>query len=209
MEFNPACRSCPRLYHYLSRLQRRYPEYHNAPVAPLGEASSRLLIVGLAPGLHGANASGIPFVGDHAGDFLFDALRRHGFAGRGGQDDRAATPRLNDCRITNAVKCLPPGNQPKAREIALCNRYLRSELRQLPDGGVIVALGVIAHRAVLRALERTRKAYAFGHLREHSPAPGTTLLDSYHCSRYNVHTGRLSVARFDAVFARARELLDG
>ena len=208
MEFNPACRSCPRLYHYLRRLRRRYPAYHNAPVAPLGDPAAKLIVVGLAPGLHGANATGFPFTGDHSGDFLFDALHRHGFV-EGVRANAGGAPRLNDCRITNAVKCLPPANRPSGREIRLCNRYLRSELARLPAGGMIVALGVVAHQAVLRALDAARKNYRFGHGAEHAPAPGMTLLDSYHCSRYNVQTGRLDAARFDAVFARARRLLDG
>ncbi len=161
-----------------------------------------MLIVGLAPGLHGANASGIPFCGDASGRFLFAALHRFGYAAAPAGDSR-----LVDCRITNAVKCLPPGNRPTASEIVNCNAWLAHEIAQLPRGGLLLALGGIAHRAVLRALGLRPVDFRFGHAAEHALPDGRYLIDSYHCSRYNVNTGRLDRAGFDAVIGRARELL--
>ena len=196
------CRRCPRLVDYRRRQKALYPRYHCRPVPATGARRARLLIVGLAPGLHGANASGIPFCGDASGRFLFAALHRFGYASA-----PAGDARLVDCRITNAVKCLPPGNRPNASEIANCSEWLAREIAQLPDDGLVLALGAIAHRAVLRVLGHRPVDFRFGHAAEHALPDGRRMIDSYHCSRYNVNTGRLDRAGFDAIIDRTRELL--
>lgn len=205
--FDPHCRRCPRLARHLDGVRQAHPGYHCAPVPPFGSARFRLLVVGLAPGLHGANRSGRPFTGDHAGILLFRTLFEHGFATRpvsSGADDGL---RARHCRITNAVKCLPPANRPLPAEVRGCNPYLVAELAALPRGGVVIALGAIAHGAVLRALDLPASQARFGHGAEHALPGGRRLLDSYHCSRYNTNTRRLTPAMFDAVFDRARRLL--
>jgi len=205
--FDPHCRRCPRLVAYLEETGARHPDYHSAPVAPFGDPRARLLIVGLAPGLHGANASGRPFTGDHAGLLLYATLHRFGFASRPVSAHARDGLELYDCRITNAVKCVPPGNKPVGDEVNSCNGFLATELRGLPDGAVILALGSIAHRACLRALGKRQTAHPFAHGAEHRL--GTRrLLDSYHCSRYNTQTRRLTAEMFAAVFDRARHLVD-
>jgi len=205
--FDLYCARCDRLASFLESVRRDYPAYHARPVPPFGDARARLLVVGLAPGFHGANATGRPFTGDHAGILLYQTLHRHGFANRPQSVAVDDGLRLLDCRITNAVKCLPPQNKPTGPEIRLCNGFLASELDTLGEGGVVLALGSIAHQAVLRALSMRLSRYPFGHAREHALPGGRVLLDSYHCSRYNTQTRRLSEAMFDQVFARARELL--
>lgn len=167
------------------------------------------MIVGLAPGLHGANATGRPFTGDHAGIMLYDTLHRFGFASQPVSTHAGDGLTLYDCRITNAVKCLPPQNKPVGREISECNRYLAEEIRRLPRPGVILALGGIAHRAVLRACGLRQNALPFGHRVAGALQPGVTLLSSYHCSRYNTQTRRLTGEMFDAVLDEARAHLDG
>ena len=185
-----------------------YPAYHCRPVAAFGDPEARLLVVGLAPGMHGANATGRPFTGDHAGILLYETLHKHGFASAATSVAPDDGLQLLNCRITNAVKCLPPANKPTAAEIRTCNDYLSVELAQLEAGGVIVALGRIAHDAVVRALGLKRAAVSFGHGAEHQlVSQGLTLIDSYHCSRYNTQTKRLTPAMFDDVFARARSAL--
>jgi uracil-DNA glycosylase family 4 len=166
------------------------------------------LIVGLAPGLHGANATGRPFTGDHAGILLYQSLYRFGFSDR--PESRSADDglRLTGCRITNAVKCVPPQNKPVGAEIRTCNSYLAEELRSLARVEVILALGLVAHQAVLRALSARLAEYRFAHGAEWALPDGRTLLDSYHCSRYNTQTGRLTEAAFHQVFERARRILD-
>jgi uracil-DNA glycosylase family 4 len=176
-------------------------------VPSFGEPGSGLLIVGLAPGLHGANATGRPFTGDAAGILLYETLFEFGFAS---QPDGAAPDdglRLNDCRITNAVRCVPPGNRPTTAEVRTCNDYLHEELLQLPAPAVVVSLGGIAHQAVLRALGLRLAEFPFSHGRSHRLSASLRLLDSYHCSRYNTQTGRLTRAMFRAVFAEARGTL--
>ncbi len=203
------CRACPRLAGFLDDVKARHPDYHCRPVAPFGDPRARLLVVGLAPGMHGANASGRPFTGDHAGILLYRTLHEFGFASR--PESRSADDglRLRDARITNAVKCLPPDNKPVGSEISTCNAYLANELETLPGDAVVLALGGIAHRAVLRAAALRQADYRFGHGAEHCLPDSFLLLDSYHCSRYNTNTGRLTPDMFRAVFARARELLAG
>lgn len=206
--FNPRCRRCTRLAAFLAEVRAAHPHYHAAPVPPFGDAEARLLIVGLAPGMHGANRSGRPFTGDYAGILLYASLHRHGFASRAeslSADDGLV---LTNCRITNAVKCLPPANKPLPSEMRACNAYLAAELADLAAGTVVLALGQIAHRAVLLGCGLKQSALAFAHGAEHDLPGGRRLVDSYHCSRYNTQTRRLTEAMFDAVMARSRQLID-
>lgn len=204
--FDPACRRCPRLAAFLEAGRRQFPTYHCGPVAPFGAATPRLLIVGLAPGFHGANATGRPFTGDHAGILLYRTLHESGLASAPDSRDRGDGLELLGCRITNAVKCVPPGNKPLPVEIANCNRYLAAELAGLAGGCVILALGRIAHDAVLLALGLRRNSQRFAHAAEHELPNGMRMIDSYHCSRYNTQTRRLTPEMFRAVVARAAAL---
>ena len=198
--FSPDCILCPRLARHLAEVRASHPSYHALPVAPFGALRPRLLVVGLAPGMHGANRTGRPFTGDHAGILLYETLHRFGFSSSpvSTQDGDGLT--LQGCRITNAVKCLPPGNKPIGAEIARCNVYLKEELRALPSGAVILALGSIAHQAVLRALEIPQAKCRFSHGARHEMERGLTLFSSYHCSRYNTQTRRLTKDMFNQVF---------
>ncbi len=205
--FNADCRLCPRLAAFLDEVRARHPAYHCRPVAPFGSVRPGLLVVGLAPGLHGVNRSGRPFTGDHAGILLYRTLHAQGFATRAESVAADDGLRLRGCRISNAVKCLPPGNKPLPGEIRQCNRYLEREVASLPRGAVIVALGTIAHGAVLRASGLKPGRFRFSHGAEYALPGGRRLIDSYHCSRLNTHTGRLTPAMFTAVFARARHLI--
>ncbi len=238
------CRACPRLAHFLDQTKAENPDYFCKPVPSFGAADPRLLIVGLAPGMHGANRSGRPFTGDHAGILLYQTLYEFGYGSRpqslSADDDLV----LKDCRITNAVKCLPPGNKPEGAEIRQCNAYLKVELQSLADHTAILALGSVAHAAVLMALGLKAKDYPFGHGAVHllPPSPpergrgvggeGVSnprrragvreletgrgagvegarvefrLYDSYHCSRYNTQTKRLTGDMFRAVFSHIRQ----
>ncbi len=172
------------------------------PVPAFGDADAKLLIVGLAPGMHGANRTGRPFTGDNAGILLYQTLYRFGFANRPRPTSSNDGLQLTGCRITNAVKCLPPQNKPYHIEISLCNKYLSSEIKVMNKGSVILALGTIAHRAVLMALGLKMKDFLFAHGTAHAVPNGLTLYDSYHCSRYNTQTRRLTQQMFEAVFAR-------
>ena len=205
-EFDPACRRCPRLAAFLDEGRARHPDYHCAPVAPFGDARPQLLIVGLAPGFHGANATGRPFTGDYAGVLLYETLYAFGWASAPVSVSRDDGLALRGCRITNAVKCVPPANKPTPAEIATCNDFLRAELGALDPGTVVLALGAIAHAAVLRARGLRATAYRFGHAAEHRLPDGRQLIDSYHCSRYNTQTRRLTPEMFRAVVGRASEL---
>jgi uracil-DNA glycosylase family 4 len=206
--FDLNCELCSRLSSYLAQIRQDYPSYHTRPVAPFGALQPKLLIVGLAPGMHGANATGRPFTGDHAGIMLYDTLFRFGFANKAVSTDINDGLKLLNCRITNAVKCLPPENKPISQEINTCNRYLVSELEQLGKGVVILALGRIAHNAVLKALNLKQKDYVFSHGQLFSVANGNWLLNSYHCSRYNTQTRRLTTEMFDNIFYNIVELLN-
>ncbi|MDX1519234.1 MAG: uracil-DNA glycosylase [Gammaproteobacteria bacterium] len=208
MKFNPDCTRCPRLAAHLEQVRDDYPEYHARPVAPFGAKNPQLLIVGLAPGMHGANASGRPFTGDYAGILLYDTLHRFGFSNRPESTTRDDGLQLRNCRITNAVKCLPPGNKPLTEEIKNCNPYLRSELGRLQSPVVILALGKIAHDAVLRALDHKLSRFPFGHGHTYEVEPGTWLLDSYHCSRYNTQTRRLTAEMFRNIFSKVHKILN-
>jgi uracil-DNA glycosylase family 4 len=178
-------------------------------VAPFGDAAPRLLIVGLAPGFHGANATGRPFTGDYAGVLLYETLHRFGWASAPVSSSRDDGLVLTGARITNVVKCVPPANKPTPGEIATCNDFLRAELAGLPATTVVLALGAIAHGAVLRALGLKASAYKFAHGAEHRSPGGRVLIDSYHCSRYNTNTRRLTEEMFRAVVARATALARG
>ncbi len=205
--YDKDCRACPRLAEFLDTVNERYPDYFCKPVPPFGDSKSRFLIVGLAPGMHGANRTGRPFTGDHAGILLYQMLHKYGFASAAeslATDDGLV---MTGCRITNAVKCLPPDNKPVGAEINTCNTLLKNELHSMANGSVILALGGIAHRAVIKALGGRQVDYKFAHAAEHDLGE-LRMLDSYHCSRYNTNTRRLTGEMFDAVFARARELSD-
>ena len=200
------CTHCKRLSRFLRQVKQQHPDYFCQPVPPFGSDDARLCIVGLAPGMHGANATGRPFTGDHAGILLYQTLHRHGFASREVSRNADDGLQLIDCRITNAVKCLPPQNKPVGEEINNCNKWLQMELDALSDKHVVLALGGIAHKAVVKALGLRQKDFVFAHGAEHS-IPRGVLIDSYHCSRYNTQTRRLTPEMFDAVFARARSIL--
>ena len=194
------CTLCPRLYNFVTSHEEEHPDWHNAPVPSFGDAGAKLLIVGLAPGLRGANRTGRPFTGDYAGDLLYATLGKYGFA-QGQYDARPDDGlQLKKAAITNAVRCVPPQNKPVGAEIATCNSFLAALIDGMPKLRVILALGRISHDAVLRALSVRRAAHSFGHNALHRPVPGLTLVDSYHCSRYNTNTGRLTVDMFEAVF---------
>ncbi|MGM0412689.1 MAG: uracil-DNA glycosylase [Pseudomonadota bacterium] len=205
--FDPDCRACPRLAAHLDAVAAEHPDYHCRPVAPFGADDPGLLVVGLAPGLHGANATGRPFTGDHAGIMLYDTLYRFGFGSA--PESRAADDglQLHDCRITNAVKCLPPANKPTGGEVRTCRPFLAAELAGLRPGAVILALGRVAHETTIAALGGRQKDHPFAHGRWHQPEDGPALVDSYHCSRYNTQTRRLTPAMFDAIFESIRERL--
>jgi uracil-DNA glycosylase family 4 len=204
---NADCAFCPRLAAFRQANRRAFPDFHNAPVPSFGGLDARLLIVGLAPGLKGANRTGRPFTGDFAGDLLYGTLQRFGLAA----GNYAARPddglTLQACRIANAVRCVPPENKPEPSEIKACNGFLQAEIAGLPQLTAMLALGTIAHNAVLAALGEKRSGYPFGHGAEHRLTAGLTLFDSYHCSRYNTNTGKLTEAMFHQVFARIAERL--
>jgi uracil-DNA glycosylase family 4 len=204
--FRPDCTLCPRLARFLASTAHAHPDYHCKPVAPFGEAAPRLLIVGLAPGMHGANRTGRPFTGDYAGILLYQSLHALGLASAAVSVDRRDGLQLRATRITNAVKCLPPENKPLPLEIKTCNRYLEAELRELSSVRTVLALGRVAHEAVLLAHGMKRSAAAFAHGAEHPLAGGQVLIDSYHCSRYNTQTRRLTETMFRQVLERAASL---
>ncbi len=208
MRFDPDCRRCVRLSGFLDLVKNEYPDYHARPVAPFGDNNPDLLIVGLAPGMHGANATGRPFTGDHAGIMLYDTLYKFGFSNKPESLSLKDGLKLKGCRITNAVKCLPPQNKPLTREIRQCNPFLAAELNSLKPGTVLLALGRIAHEAILRTLEQPLSAWPFAHGTEHELPNGLCLVDSYHCSRYNTQTRRLTEAMFHAVFEAIRSRID-
>jgi uracil-DNA glycosylase family 4 len=201
------CLLCPRLAAFREAQRADHPEWFNAPVPSFGDERAELLIVGLAPGLRGANRTGRPFTGDHAGTLLYDTLRKFGFAG-GVYDARPDDGLvLHRARITNAVRCVPPQNKPQPAEIATCRRFLAGELAAADRVRAILALGAVAHASVIAALGLRRALFPFGHGRLHALPQGGLLADSYHCSRYNTNTGKLTVAMFEAVFAALAQRL--
>ncbi|MEQ9333526.1 uracil-DNA glycosylase [Thalassobaculum sp.] len=203
------CPLCPRLVAFHRGNRAAYPDFFNAPVPSFGPADGRLLIVGLAPGLRGANRTGRPFTGDYAGDLLYATLIAHGFA-RGTYDKRPDDGlELVDCRITNAVRCVPPENKPVGSEVSACRPFLLNTIAGMPNLQAILVLGSLAHGATLAALGLRKSACKFGHNAVHPLPDGRTLVSSYHCSRYNTNTGKLTTEMFHAVFGTVRALLDG
>ena len=203
------CPDCPRLAAFRSTNRAAYPDWWNAPVPSFGQSDARVAIVGLAPGLRGANRTGRPFTGDYAGELLYSTLIEFGFAS--GVYDRRPDDGLTlvDCAIINAVRCVPPQNKPSPQEIATCRRYLVPAIAAMPRLKIMVALGRIAHESTLRALKLTLAKFPFAHSARHPlTAAGVSLFDSYHCSRYNTNTGVLTEAMFRQVFASVRAELD-
>ena len=202
------CPRCPRLVAFLDELRALHPDWKNAPVRSFGALEARLLIVGLAPGMRGANRTGRPFTGDYAGDLLYSTLLKFGFALGNYGADPADGLRLADCRIANAVRCLPPENKPLPVEFTACRPFLQSEIAAMENAKVILALGKGAHDQALRSLAvRPAANYPFIHGRLHTLPNGLLLADSYHCSRYNTNTGRLTTAMFHDVFEGIRRVL--
>ena len=212
MKFSTDCRLCPRLATFLDEVRGTQPDYFAKPVPSFGDVNARFLIVGLAPGMHGANRTGRPFTGDFAGNLLYSTLHHFGFSSQAEPLNAAgwanAELSLSDCRITNAVRCLPPQNKPEPAEVKQCNAYLANELASLPHGAAVLALGTVAHLAVLRALALRAKDYGFGHGAQHQLPNGMMLYDSYHCSRYNTQTRRLNENMFHEVFGAIKKYLN-
>lgn len=205
--FDPNCRKCGRLSQFLDEVKVSYPEYHARPVPPFGDNDPGLLIVGLAPGMHGANATGRPFTGDYAGILLYETLYKFGFSSSPHSTSVKDGLALKNCRITNAVKCLPPQNKPTTQEIKVCNPFLKREIAGLKQDSVLIALGLVAHNAILKALDKKPGQYKFAHGAVHK-LEQHTLIDSYHCSRYNTQTRRLTEEMFHAVFKKARKIIE-
>jgi uracil-DNA glycosylase len=201
------CQLCPRLAAFRAVQRQAHPDWFNAPVPSFGDASPELLIVGLAPGLRGANRTGRPFTGDYAGDLLYRSLLKFGLAGGAYGANTADGLELRGVRITNAVRCVPPQNKPDPGEIGACGRFLSGEMASLSRLKAILALGAIAHNAVLAAKGLKRSGYPFKHGALHELPGGTLLADSYHCSRLNTNTGKLTTDMFEAVIAALAERL--
>lgn len=210
--FDIHCVACTRLARFLAEVRGEHPDYHARPVPAFGDARAGLLVVGLAPGMHGANRTGRPFTGDYAGILLYRTLHRFGFASHDGSDDPGDGLRLTGCRVTNAVKCLPPQNKPAPAEVRRCNGFLAAELAEVQPQAVL-ALGAVAHRAVLMALGLRPGEYPFRHHAAYDlprwadARKSARLFSSYHCSRYNTQTKRLSAAMFEAVFCDIQAFL--
>ena len=206
IEPNKNCSKCRRLYNFRKKNQSNNPDWFNAPVPTFGELSSSLLIVGLAPGLQGANKTGRPFTGDYAGDLLYKTINKFNFSkGKyaGTIDDSL---KLKDCTITNAVRCVPPQNNPISEEINNCNNFLKKTIEIHKNLKVIIALGLIAHKSIISALNLKQKLYKFKHGNKHK-IDNLILIDSYHCSRYNTNTGRLNQEMFEKIFFEAKKEL--
>jgi uracil-DNA glycosylase family 4 len=198
------CPLCPRLFEFRTANRATHRDYFNGPVPGFGDRNGRLLIVGLAPGLHGANRTGRPFTGDYAGDLLYSSLLRHGLA-RGTYEQRAGDSlELVDCMITNAVRCVPPDNKPLPIEIKTCRQFLSVQLASMPNLRAVLTLGRIAHESVCKALQIPAREYRFAHGGKHKHER-LTLVASYHCSRYNTNTGVLTPEMFDAALSAAKE----
>ena len=198
--FSTQCTRCRRLTDFLASVKKQHPKYHARPVPDFGSDTASLLIIGLAPGMHGANATGRPFTGDFAGILLYRTLHKFGFSSRPESESADDGLELIDCRITNAVRCLPPANKPLTEEVNACNPYLVEELTRQNKPEIAVALGGLAHRATLKALNLRQAAFKFGHGAQHQVAEDLLLIDSYHCSRYNTQTRRLTTQMFEEVF---------
>jgi uracil-DNA glycosylase len=202
------CPACARLVTFREKSRAAEPDWHNAPVVSFGTPDARLLIVGLAPGLRGANRTGRPFTGDFAGELLYGSLIEHGFARGSYRADPADGLALVDCRITNAVRCVPPENKPTPAEIGNCRGFLAATIANMQRLAAILVLGRIAHESTLVALGCKRSSFPFAHAGRYPLKPGLILFASYHCSRYNTQTGRLTPAMFHAVLADIRSSLD-
>lgn len=200
------CTICPRLADFRTGNRKQFPDKHNAPVPSFGPRDAQLLIVGLAPGLRGANFSGRPFTGDYAGDLLYSTLIKYKLARGTYKADPKDGLELINCRITNAVRCVPPENKPVGEEISSCLPFLKGELQGLPNLKAVLSLGLISHNAVLRGLGQKQSAAKFAHGAVHE-IDGVTLFDSYHCSRYNTNTGRLNERMFHDVFDKIKKHL--
>ena len=200
------CDLCPRLNAFIAEQRIEHPDWHNGPVDPFGDNNARFMIAGLAPGLRGANLSGRPFTGDYAGDLLYATIDKFGFS-KGTFDARADDGlELKDCMIVNAVRCVPPQNKPTTQEIKTCNVFFQRQLKQMPNLQIILALGKIAHDAIVMNFGLVRAHYKFGHGAVHDLGP-ITMVDSYHCSRYNTNTGVLTPQMFEDVFEIVRNRL--
>ncbi len=204
--YDPGCVRCARLATFLRETRARYPDYWARPVPSFGDPAAPLVVVGLAPGMHGANRTARPFTGDHAGILLYQTLFDAGLSTQPVSTSAQDELRLTNARIVNAVKCVPPQNKPLPEEIRTCNAYLARELGELSAARVYLALGRVAHEAVLMARGLKRSAHPFAHAGEHLLRDGVHLVDSYHCSRYNTQTRRLTREMFRAVVARACQL---
>lgn len=207
------CPLCPRLADFRQQNAALYPQFFNGPVPAFGPLAAPLLIVGLAPGLKGANATGRPFTGDYAGDILYDALKKYGFASGTYNKTRDDGLELHNCRITNGVRCVPPENKPETSEITSCNRFLRAEMAAMPNLQLVLSLGSISHQAVLRACGLKLATAKFTHGAVHQVRPTfrkapLLLADTYHTSRYNMNTGVLTVEMFDKIIATIKTRLD-
>jgi uracil-DNA glycosylase family 4 len=210
MSFTPPpadCPLCPRLVAFREQNQKLYPSFYNGAVPPFGSLDARMLVVGLAPGLKGANATGRPFTGDYAGDVLYEALQNAGMA-RGHFQKRADDGfELVGVRVTNAVRCVPPENKPTPLEAKTCNPFLVNEIHAMPNLKLILSLGSTSHQAVIKTFKLKQAAFKFGHGALHTIQPGLQLLDSYHTSRYNINTGNLTRAMFAEIIEKAKQLL--
>jgi uracil-DNA glycosylase family 4 len=206
--YDPACTRCPRLAEFLAESHAKYPTYWCRPVPSFGAAAPRIVLVGLAPGMHGANRTARPFTGDYAGILLYETLHKLGLATQPTSESADDPLKLLNTRIVNSVKCVPPENKPLPEEINRCNHYLKIELERLRSARVYVALGRIAHDAFLTARGLKRAKYPFGHAAEHVLDETHHLIDSYHCSRYNTQTRRLTPDMFLVVLKRACELAE-
>lgn len=202
------CALCPRLVEFRHGNQQKFPTYHNGPVTPFGSLEAQILVVGLAPGLNGANQTDRPFTNDYAGDILYPALKKFGFAQGNYQKRKDDGFELINVRVTNSVRCVPPQNKVNAAEIAACRPFLRQEIAAMPNLKIILSLGSVSHGAVLQALGYTKASFKFAHGAEHFlPKHNLILLDSYHTSRYNINTNVLTAEMFDQIVARLKELI--
>lgn len=201
------CNLCPRLKTFIDGNRQKFPDQYNAPVPAFGEREAQLLIIGLAPGLKGANFSGRPFTGDYAGDLLYGTLLKFGFARGDYKAHKDDGLKLVNARITNAVKCVPPQNKVTGDEINTCLQFLKKEMANMPNLKVLLSLGLVSHNAVLKATGHKQSAFKFAHGAVHDLGSDLTLIDSYHCSRYNTNTGRLTTEMFEEVFETIKNLL--
>jgi len=202
------CNLCPRLEEFRNQSKAANPDWFNAPVPSFGPETAQVLVMGLAPGMQGANRTGRPFTGDWAGDLLYPTLIEFGFA-KGTYDARPDDGvEMDNCMISNAVRCVPPQNKPTGAEERMCRGFLKARLQALPNLKAVIALGLIAHKNLVTVFEQKQTAFKFAHGAQHDLTSGLTLFDSYHCSRYNTNTGRLTEVMFHDVFRAVRAHID-